>query len=43
MDHLYPEIQIHYNNKKKNINIKEYIEINSNLLKKKYLDFCYRI
>jgi surface carbohydrate biosynthesis protein (TIGR04326 family) len=43
MDYLYPEIQIHYNNKKKNINIKEYIEINSNLLKKKYLDFCYRI
>ena len=34
MDYLYPEIQIHYNNKKKNINIKEYIEINSNLLKK---------
>jgi surface carbohydrate biosynthesis protein (TIGR04326 family) len=43
MDYLFPEIQIHYNNKKKNINIKEYIEINSNLLKKEYLDFCYRI
>jgi surface carbohydrate biosynthesis protein (TIGR04326 family) len=43
LNNQFPEILTCSFNKKKKINIKDYIEKNSDYLKKEYLDFCFKI